>query len=464
MIKLPRDIVSLQQQLRSGEILVKDVCDYYLSNIHAHHSLNAIIHVFEDEIGPYIESIQSKLDSGAPLGRLFGLVVTIKDNICYKGHPCSAGSKILEGYKSPYSATAVEKLLKEDALIIASTNCDEFGMGSTSNNPHFGQVENGMLPGKIAGGSSGGSAVSVQMDMCMAALGSDTGGSVRQPAAFCGISGFKPTYGAISRYGLIAYGSSFDQIGIMAHDTETIRQIFEVIQGMDANDITSGITLSPPKLNATKPKMGIIKDFDNGSGAPLEDYRAFVKLMALDHEIVTFDFEYTDLLVPCYYILTTAEASANLARYDGVRYGHRANDYTDLEDMYLKSRTEGFGAEVKKRIILGTFVSSEGYYDAYLTQAQRVRRKIREAVDAMFEKVDFILCPTSALEPWEIGSAIADPLSIYMSDLYTVLASLSGHPAINIPLPLLNCASKIPHIQLIGRRGGDLELLAYISL
>jgi aspartyl-tRNA(Asn)/glutamyl-tRNA(Gln) amidotransferase subunit A len=371
-----------------------------------------------------------------------------------EGMPVSAASLILKGYKTPYSSTAVERLLAEDAIIIGSTNCDEFGMGSASTNSAYGPVKNGNDASLIAGGSSGGAAVSVQTDCCLLALGSDTGGSVRQPASLCDIIGFKPSYGVVSRHGLLAYGSSFDQIGIMAKDIDTIKSCLEVISGPDEYD---GTMLEKTfSTNHKKGKYAYVPEMFDPNNPFTQKIKAaaFEKYGSENFEPVGFDF--MKYLIPCYYILTTAEASSNLSRYDGVRYGHRATDINNLDELYKKSRTEGFGSEVKKRIMLGTFVLSEGYFDAYYTKAQKIRRLITDQVSTILEKYDAILMPVTPSGAWPLDKKIEDPLEIYLSDVYTVLANITGLPAISIPI---SYKGETVNFQLMGRKSGDLELM-----
>jgi len=369
-------------------------------------------------------------------------VIGIKDNICYKGHQVSASSKMLDGFISPYSATVVQRLLDEDAVIIGRLNCDEFAMGGSNETSYFGPVKNAIDEERVAGGSSGGSAVAVQADLCLAALGTDTGGSVRQPAAFCGIIGMKPTYGRISRYGVIAYASSFDQVGTLTSSISDAEILLEVLAGAD--DYDSTVAQQPvPHYSAETPsdkkyKIAVLKEtlsseaLDGSIKAAIEE--SIVKLKAQGHEVTEVSFDLLDYMVPAYYVLTTAEASSNLSRYDGVHYGYRNTQAENLNNLYKLSRAEGFGEEVKRRILLGTFVLSAGYYDAYYQKAQKVRRLIREKTESLLQDYDVILTPVAPTPPFKIGENIQDPLVMYMADIYTVLASLSGIPAIAIPI------------------------------
>ena len=355
----------------------------------------------------------------------------------------SAASGILKNFTSLYSATAVEKLLQEEAIIIGVCNCDEFAMGSTNENSVYGNVLNAIDETSVPGGSSGGSAVAVQAGLCMVSLGSDTGGSVRQPADFCGIVGLKPTYGRISRYGLIAYASSFDQIGIFANNVDDASKVLEIIAGADEYDST--VSQKPvEKYSAAlkenkKFRFAYFKETLEHPSLDNEIADGINKLIEQikneGHEVTALSFEYLDYIVPAYYILTTAEASSNLSRYDGVRYGYRsAKPSNDLTEFYKHNRSEGFGKEVKRRIMLGTFVLSTGYYDAYFTKAQKVRRKLVEKTQLVFNEFDFILMPTSPSVAFKIGEKTDDPIAMYLADIYTVFANLTGIPGISLPL------------------------------
>jgi aspartyl-tRNA(Asn)/glutamyl-tRNA(Gln) amidotransferase subunit A len=417
------------------------VVQYYLNNITAHNaSINAFLEVFDAEALQAAQHIDAKIANNETLGSLAGVVVAIKDNIVYKNHKSSASSKILDNYTSIYSATVVERMLAEDAIIIGRVNCDEFAMGGSNENSAMGVVRNPLDVKRVPGGSSGGSAAAVAANMCLIALGTDTGGSIRQPAAFCGIVGLKPTYGRVSRYGAIAYASSFDQIGPLANNVDDCARILQVIAGTDAYDATlsnkelenytKNITISQPK------NIAVLRTSMEHPALDAEVKQAIeLKLNELKnagHTINYVDFPNIDYLVPTYYVLTTAEASSNLSRYDGVHFGYRSPNATNLETTYIKSRSEGFGAEVKRRIMLGTFVLSAGYYDAYYGKAQRVRRVIKNEIDAILATNDFILMPTAPSTAFEFG-AKKDPIAMYLEDIYTVLANLVGLPAISVP-------------------------------
>ncbi len=420
--------------------------DHYLSRIQAYQGLNAFIEVFAEEARQRAHLLDAqRAKTGTVPGRLHGVVVALKDIISFKGHRLSAASRILENYQAIYSATVVDKLLAEGAIIIGRNNCDEFAMGSSNENSAFGKVLNGLDPTKVPGGSSGGSAVAVQMDLCMVSLGSDTGGSVRQPADFCGVVGLKPSYGRVSRYGLIAYASSFDQIGIFGRSIPDVALTLGVISGMDAYDSTCSFRpeTEPGVLDLSaqdkKYKVAVFKQALLHKGLDPEIKRRteglIEQLRADGHTVELIDFEYLDFIVPAYYVLTTAEASSNLSRYDGVRYGFRApGEPADLADFYQKNRAGGFGREVKRRILLGTFVLSAGYYDAYFSRAQQVRRLLVDRTELIFNDFDIILSPTSPTAAFQIGEKIEDPISMYLADIYTVYANLTGIPAISIPL------------------------------
>jgi aspartyl-tRNA(Asn)/glutamyl-tRNA(Gln) amidotransferase subunit A len=434
----------VQKAVKKNEISCQDLVKFYLDNIQDNQNLNAFVEVYETEALAQAKVLDKKLDqSPENLGKLFGLVISIKDVLCYKNHKVSASSKILDGFESLFSSTAVKRLLAEDAIIIGRTNCDEFAMGSTNETSYFGATKNAADTNRVPGGSSGGAAVSVQADMCLAALGSDTGGSVRQPAAWCGVVGFKPTYGRISRHGLLAYASSFDQIGIFASQSEDVAIILEVIAGADDYDSTVSTKVVEAYNEVStdaldKKKIAYFPEAINHEGIDKNIKAAtfdFInQLREEGHTVEEVPFEYIDYLVPTYYVLTTAEASSNLSRYDGVRYGHRATEVQDLQELYRKSRTEGFGKEVKKRIMLGTFVLSVGYYDAYYTKAQQVRRLIKDKKNEIFGNYDFILMPTTPNFPPVLGASEKDPISTYLADIYTVFANLAGVPAISIPI------------------------------
>lgn len=417
--------------------------NHYLAKIRENTHLNAFLEVFETEALQQAALLDEQRIDGKPLGKLHGVVIAIKDVLCYKGHEVSAASKILKGFKALYNATAIEKLLAEGAIIIGRNNCDEFAMGSSNENSAFGIVRNALNKNLVPGGSSGGSAVAVQGGMCMVSLGSDTGGSVRQPADFCGIVGLKPTYGKISRYGLIAYASSFDQIGIFGNNIPDVAKVLEVISGHD--DFDSTVSTIPPesylvKSNSRKKfKIAYFKNVFTKNALDPEIksscYTLLEKLKADGHLVEPVDFDYIDYLVPAYYVLTTAEASSNLSRFDGVKYGYSCkSENNNLFDFYRLNRSYGLGKEVKRRILLGTFVLSAGYYDAYFTKAQNIRKLLIKKTELIFNDFDIILLPTSPNTAFKIGEKMDDPIAMYLADIYTVYANLAGIPAISLPL------------------------------
>jgi aspartyl-tRNA(Asn)/glutamyl-tRNA(Gln) amidotransferase subunit A len=413
--------------------------DYYLKNIESHAHLNAFLEVWDDEARARAIEIDARVKAGTA-GRLAGVVIALKDVLAFRGHKVSSSSKILQGFESIYNATVVQRLLDEDAIFIGRTNCDEFAMGASNENSAFGPVLNAADPSRVPGGSSGGSAVAVQAHMAHAALGSDTGGSIRQPAAFTGIYGLKPTYGLISRWGLLAYASSFDQVGPMTKSIEDTALLTEIMAGADGQDATMFQQASPKYSAPTAPakaKFAVMREAVEGEGIDAEVKQMMLgliaKLEALGHEVTYFDFPLLDYMVPAYYVLTTAEASSNLSRYTGMLYGKRSEKAHDLDSTYTMSRTEGFGEEVKRRIMLGTFVLSSDQYDAYYDKAQRVRQVIRTETEKVLADADAILLPTTSTPAFKLGEKAADPVAMYMADLLTVQANLAGNPAISIP-------------------------------
>ena len=455
----------IQGELTQNKLSLPQLISYYFEQIEKNQHLNAFNEVFFDSATAQANLVQQKLTNGTA-GKLAGMVVGIKDNICYLDHKVSASSKMLENFVSPYSSTVVDRLLQEDAIIIGRLNCDEFAMGGSNETSFFGPVKNAADEQKVAGGSSGGSAVAVQADMCLSALGTDTGGSVRQPAAFCGNIGFKPTYGRISRYGIIAYASSFDQVGTITSSVSDAALLLEIISGVDNADSTVS-SLPVPNYSAHlseggNKKIAVLKETIENDALDPEIKSAILTaietLKNQGHSIHYVSFDLLDYLVPAYYVLTTAEASSNLSRYDGVHYGYRNTQAESLNILYKKSRAEGFGEEVKRRILLGTFVLSAGYYDAYYQKAQQVRRLIREKVEALLNEYDFLLSPVTPTPAFNIGENIQDPIVMYMADIYTVLASLAGIPA--VALPLGNNRSGLPlSVQLMTKHFNEQGLL-----
>ncbi len=438
-------IGNYHEQLVNGQTDCVTAVKFYLENIRTKKELNAYVEVFEEGALVKAAALDEKRKSGEPLQKLHGVVIAIKDVICYKDHQVTASSHILKGFVSLYTASALQYLVEEDAIIIGNCNCDEFAMGSTNEHSVYGNVLNALDHSKVPGGSSGGSAVAVQADLCMLSLGSDTGGSVRQPADFCGIIGLKPGYGRISRYGLIAYASSFDQIGIFGKSVEDIAILLEIMCKPDNMDSTMDTKLptqpfSPLNLNSSKKyKFAYLKQVMEHPSLDPEIRVALLlqieKLKADGHTVAEVAFNLLDYIVPTYYVLTTAEASSNLSRYDGVRYGYRSpSPASNLTDFYLHNRSEGFGWEVKKRIMLGTFVLSTGFYDAYFNKAQQVRQLLVNQTNTIFRNYDAVILPTSPETAFNIGEKDKDPIAMYLADIFTVFANLTGLPAISIPL------------------------------
>ena len=436
-----RSFIDLQKALKSKDATCVSIVKNYLLRIEDNKDLNAFIEVYGDEALKKAKIIDEKINSGTA-GKLAGMVVGIKDNLCYKDHKVSASSKMLNNFESLFTATSVQRLINEDALIIGRLNCDEFAMGSANENTIYGPVRNPLDKSKVAGGSSGGSAAAVSAGLCLTALGSDTGGSIRQPAAFCGIVGVKPSYSRVSRYGLIAYASSFDQIGPLANNVNDASLVLEVISGKDEFDSTVSSkkvnTYSKINFDGKPKKIAFIKECLESDGLDSEIKNFILNtindLRQKGHHVESVSFPYLDLLIPTYYVITTAEASSNLSRYDGVHYGYRSKNITDLESNYINSRSEGFGEEVKRRIMLGTFVLSSGYHDAYFTKAQKIRRLIKENTNEMFQRYDFVISPTTPHTAFNIGQDHKDPTTMYLEDIFTVQANLSGNPAISLPL------------------------------
>ena len=434
------NIEKLKADLKSGLTTCKELTEQAIKQISENHRLNAFLEVFESSALAQALVIDEKIKAGTE-GKLAGVIVGLKDNICYKGHKVSASSKILEGFESLYSATVVERLIAEDAIIIGRLNCDEFAMGSSNENSAFGNVLNPLNNSCVPGGSSGGAAAAVAAGLCHVSLGSDTGGSIRQPASFTGTVGLKPTYGRVSRYGLIAYASSFDQIGPITKTVQDAALILEVISGKDKHDNTCSsekVESYSSQINETKKyKIAYIKECVEAEGIDSEVKQIILNqietLKSLGHSVEAISFPYLDYLVPTYYVLTTAEASSNLSRFSGIHYGHRTQITSDLENTYKKSRSEGFGKEVKRRIMLGTFVLSSGYYDAYYSKGQKVRRIIHEKTKDVFKTFDFILTPSTPGTAFEFGKNSADPIKMYLEDIFTVQANIAGIPAISVP-------------------------------
>ncbi|HEX2844946.1 MAG TPA: Asp-tRNA(Asn)/Glu-tRNA(Gln) amidotransferase subunit GatA [Chitinophagaceae bacterium] len=455
--------------LQEGKTTCLQAVEHYLQRIAATRHLNAFIEVYANEALQKAKELDEKRKTGQITGKLHGVVIGLKDVICYKDHKVSASSNILRDFTSIYSATAVARLLAEEAIIIGNLNCDEFAMGSTNENSAYGKVLNAKDETRIPGGSSGGSAVAVQAGLCMVSLGSDTGGSVRQPADLCGIVGMKPSYGRISRYGLIAYASSFDQIGIFANNIPDIAHLLQVMAGPDEYDST--VSQKPvenyPALLKTDQRYRIAylaEALDHPSLDP--EIASSIKglleqLRQKGHQVEPVAFDLIDHIVPAYYVLTTAEASSNLSRFDGIKYGYRSKEKgIDLTELYKQSRSTGFGREVKRRIMLGTFVLSAGYYDAYFTRAQKVRKLLSDQTQLIFKDFDVILLPTTPSVAFRIGEKMDDPIAMYLADIYTVMANLVGIPAIS--LPLFTHSTGMPFgLQAMTNRFDELSLLRF---
>ena len=427
-----------QEKIRRGEISLVENVHAFLERISENFDLNAFNFVNENAVKD-AELIEAKIKEG-DAGKLAGAVISVKDVLSLKEMPLTCSSNILKNFIPVYTATAVQKLLDEDAIIIGKTNCDEFAMGSSNENSAFGAVKNPYDKERAPGGSSGGSAVSVAANLCDASISTDTGGSIRQPAAFTGVWGLKPTYGRVSRYGLTAFASSFDTVGPLTKNVSDAALILEVISGKDPKDSTSSDNEKPQYSQLLeeerKFKIGIPKEYF-GEGLQKEIKEKIENVIRFlessGFETVKFSLPHTEYSIATYYILTTAEASANLARYDGVRYGYRSKDSTTLDELYFNSRNEAFGAEVKRRIMLGTYVLSAGYYDKYFDKAQRVRRLIKNDFDKAFEKVDLIIAPTTPTTAFKLGEK-NEPLQMYLSDIFTVSANLAGIPAMSLPI------------------------------
>ena len=454
--------------IRQNKLSLQENVKKFLHKIKEKKHLNAFNFVFEEEALSQAAEIENKIKEGKA-GKAAGMVIAVKDNISIKKQPMTCSSGILKNFEPVYTATAIQKLLDEDAIIIGKTNCDEFAMGSSNETSVFGAVLNPHDTNRVPGGSSGGSAVAVAAGLCDASLGSDTGGSIRQPAAFCGVFGLKPTYGKVSRFGLTAFASSFDTIGPFANNLYDLTLLLNIISEADEKDSTSHTS---PTVNIEengidgKIKLGLPKEYF-GEGLNKE-IKSKIDLVIKNLPYKYFEFKeislpYTEYAIATYYILTTAEASSNLARYDGVRFGFRSKNSATLADMYVNTRTEGFGKEVKRRIMLGTYVLSSGYYDAYYKKAQQVRRLFKEDFDRAFSEVDIILTPTTPTTAFKIGEKTTDPLEMYLNDIYTTSANLAGIPALNIPVG--SDSNGLPiGMQLMAQQFDEQKLLATANL
>ncbi|MGM9536893.1 MAG: Asp-tRNA(Asn)/Glu-tRNA(Gln) amidotransferase subunit GatA [Candidatus Onthomonas sp.] len=459
--------LELGRAIKAGEVSVPEATRAALEAIQAKNAENnAFITVLNDRAMEQAAEIQKKISAGELTGPLAGVPLAIKDNICTKGVKTSCASKILGDFRPPYDATLTEKIHAAGGVVLGKLNMDEFAMGSTSETSFYGPTKNPWDLGRVPGGSSGGAAAAVAARECWYAIGSDTGGSIRQPASYCGVTGIKPTYGTVSRYGLIAYASSLDQIGPLARTAEDCAAVLDAIQGKDPRDGTSldvpcGHLLEQLTGDLTGMKIGIPADcFGDGldSQVSARVLAAAEVLKARGAQVEQCSLPIMEYVVPTYYIIAAAEASSNLSRFDGVKYGWRAEGYEDLTDLYNKTRTEGFGAEVKRRILLGTFVLSTGYYDAYYKKALQVKALIKQAFDAAFQKYDLLLMPVAPTTAPKLGESLANPLQMYLSDIYTVSVNLAGLPGISIPCGLDSKGMPVG-AQLIGPALGEGKVL-----
>lgn len=462
-------LAKLKESFSSKKIGYEEFYSDFLQSLKKRNdTTNAYIEIFEQES---LEKAKA-FDKNRPAGKLAGIPLGIKDIISIKGHELNAASKILKGFKAPRSATVTERLEAEDAIFVGRTNCDEFAMGSSNENSAFGDVKNPLDLERTAGGSSGGSSAAVAAETCMAALGTDTGGSIRLPAGFCGITGLKPTYGRVSRSGVIAFASSLDQVGPMADDALDCAEVLQVIAGSDKRDATSmNIELDDYVSAAKKPnlkglKIGLPKEFYSGEGLHNDVQNSIEQakktLQNEGAELVEISLPHTKYGIAVYYVVATAEASSNLARYDGVRYGARAENYDSLIDLIQQTRSEGFGEEVKRRVMLGTFALSSGYYDAYYSKAQYVRSKMQKEFLDNFKKVDLIFTPTAAGTAFKLGEKTSDPLEMYLTDIYTVTTNLAGMPGLAFPIG--NDSNQMPiGAQFIGAPFQEAKMLSALA-
>ncbi len=461
-----KTFAEVKKAITSG-VSVLEIVESYLTKINENSDLNAFLEVFEETAKLKAIEVDAKIKNGTA-GKLAGMVIALKDNLCYKGHKVSASSKILENFESLFSGTAVQRLIDEDAIIIGRTNCDEFAMGSSNETSAYGPVKNPINRDLVPGGSSGGSAAVVAAGLCTASLGSDTGGSIRQPASFTGLIGLKPTYGRISRYGLIAYASSFDQIGPFTNSVEDASLLYEVMAGKDEFDSTSSSKEVEKIANYEKPsklRIAVLKESLETEGVDPEvvsKMNAIIEKLKSDGHIVeNVSFPYLQYMVPTYYVLTTAEASSNLSRFDGVHYGYRSPEAVGVEATYINSRSEGFGPEVQRRIMAGTFVLSNEFYDAYYTKGQKVRRVLRDKTNEIYSNYDMMILPTTPSTAFPLN-AVKDPIQMYLQDIFTVHANLTGNPAISLPLG--NHSNGLPFgIQVMADHFKEKELFNFSS-
>ena len=462
------NLATVREDLLSQKISAIDLVEFYLNKAKAEDRFNAFLELFNSSALESAAALDKKINSGEAIGELAGAIIGLKDNLCFKDHKVGASSKILDGFTSLYTATAVQNLINQDAIILGRLNCDEFAMGSSNENSAYGVVKNPIDTSLVPGGSSGGSAASVAAGLCMASLGSDTGGSIRQPASFTGLVGLKPTYGRISRYGLIAFASSFDQIGPFTKSVDDSELLYKIMAGKDVMDSTSSIKpIHKERSGQSKFTFAYYEEVINSPGLHPKTKELFLEkieaLKVAGHDVISTSFPYLEQLVPCYYVLTTAEASSNLGRYDGVHYGARSEASEDIPSTYFNSRTEGFGPEVKRRIMLGTFVLSTGYYDAYYSKGQKVRRLIKDATDDILSKADFLISPTTPHPAFKIGEKATDPIALYLEDIFTVQANLAGNPAISVPMGTTDEGLPLG-FQILGKSFYEETLFAAASL
>lgn len=435
--------VELGKKIKSGEVKVVDAVEAVFDQIDkVEEDINSYVTVYDkEEVLESAREVQDKIDNGELDGPLAGVPVAIKDNMCNEGHLTACSTKILSNFYPTFTSTAVQNLKDAGAVIVGSANMDQFAMGSTTETSYFGITKNPVDTTRVPGGSSGGSCAAVAADECFYSLGSDTGGSIRQPAAFCGVVGMKPTYGTVSRYGLIAYASSLDQIGPIGKDVTDVATSLEIISSYDKLDSTSikrdSYDFTSSLVDDVKGmKIGVPKDyFGEGINPEVKDavLKAIDVLKEKGAEVEEFDFDLVNYAVPTYHVIADAEASSNLSRFDGVKYGYRTEDYRDLHNMYKKTRSEGFGEEVKRRIMLGSFVLSSGYFDAYYLKALRVKALIKKAFDEAFAKYDVIIGPVTPTTALKLGESLSDPLKMYLGDIYTVSVNIAGLPGISVP-------------------------------
>ncbi len=459
-------IKKIHDMLSSKEVSCIELTNQYLAEIEkCNGELNAYINVTTEIALQQAEKVDAKIAKGDKIGILEGVPMTLKDNLSTKGIETTCCSKILTGYKPIYNATVWENLQSKGAVLLGKTNMDEFAMGSSCETSYFGGATNPHNTNHCAGGSSGGGASAVSSNIAPYALGSDTGGSIRQPASFCGIVGLKPTYGSVSRYGLIAYASSLDQIGPITKTVEDASIVFDAISDYDPMDSTcegrqKGFTFDTINNDIKGMKIGIVREYMDGVKDEVNDaiLKAIKVYESLGAEIIYFDMPVIKFALPVYYIIACAEASSNLGRYDGIRYGYKAQHYNGIHDMICRTRSEGFGEEVKRRILLGTYVLSAGYYDAYYKKAQKLRGTIVNAFNSAFEKCDFILAPTVPMTAFEIGKAVSDPIETYLTDICTVPVNIAGLPSISVPCGYNKEGMPIG-MQLIGNKFDEAKIL-----